>query len=283
MRNSEKIKPWMWREAIRHAPKSVSSSTRLLLFVISDFLDYDDIATGTFVGVKKLATQAGLSNRAVSNHLEHARLAGLIAISGMEGDDWSQRKPVVDRNGRFAVNRYYPRFPEWAQSRLTERLDDAKNHGIDNQPRERGSRGPREPREPRSRGPREPRCENRVNHDHATYTTTNIGSTDSAKGALTRVNDSKCDLEKKSVGPNPAIGRGLSEVVQSLKGTPETKRTAASINSSRMRGRPVVIRQTNPSWSAWIEHLKREDRDDLVCEARDNGCLKVPSLWPNKS
>lgn len=277
MSNDGKIKPWMWREAVRNSPKSVSSPTRLLLLVLADFLDYDDIASGTFVGVEKLIAQTGLSNRAVSNHLEHARRAGLLAISGRESDEWRTRKRTVDRNGRFAVTRYCPRFPEWAQSRLRERLEEAKSRGANNIPRDPGSRGPRERG---SRGPREPDGANHVNQDHATYITTNIDSTDSAKGALTRANDLKSNLEKREAEPNPVIARGLSELAHSLRDPAAAKRTAASIDSSRLRSRPVVIQKTNPYWQAWIEYHTRMGRDDLAREAQDSGKMTVASLCP---
>lgn len=45
--------------------------------------------------------------------------------------------------------------------------------------------------------------------------------------------------------------------------------------------RPVLAVQSgDAAWSAWMEHLKRLGRDDLVEAARDAGTLSASSRWP---
>lgn len=245
MADDTKIEPWMWREAVRLAPASVKPTTRLVLLVLADHLTYGDISDGTNVGVEKLQCQTGLSNTAISTHLENARLAGLLRISGRDDDDWRRRRRSTRDDGTFLGNHYYPTFPEWAQTRLRQRLDEKAARKINRQPHEPPSRGPAIPHEPPSRGPRERGARNHVKEVHATYISTDRVTR--PNGAQERASDLKMkNVSERVVGNQPAH-RLLPSDIQ---------------------------------WDHWMAYFEKVGRKGESYSAVARGYLIVPKKWP---
>lgn len=98
-----------WRSAILKS--ELQSTTKLVLLVLSTYMD--DHGGGAFPNIKTIASDSGLSERAVCTHIEKAVDAGFIVVSKQKlaGKNWA----------RNAYKISFPSRPDVYQERGTER------------------------------------------------------------------------------------------------------------------------------------------------------------------